>query len=311
MDVVIVGSVALDTVEAPKGSVQRALGGAAVYASVAASYISKVGLVGVVGGDFPRQHIGSLRKRGIDLEGLEIVPDGRTFFWHGRYELDINYRTTLETQLNVFETFSPKLPESYRQRPFLLLGNIHPSLQLDVLRQVREPRLVLCDTMNLWIETERRSLLRLLRQVDVLCINDAEARQLTERMSIPAAAAWILERGPSRVIIKRGEHGCSLFSRDDGMFSVPAYPVAKPIDPTGAGDTFAGGFIGYLASRRRIDGAAMRQALVFGSVMASFCVENFSVGSLFRLKGATIAGRCNDFWRATQFRAFKFGKWKE
>jgi sugar/nucleoside kinase (ribokinase family) len=181
---------------------------------------------------------------------------------------------------------------------------------MDVLNKVIEPRLVLCDTMNLWIDTERPTLLKLLKRVDILTVNDSEARQLSGKMSIPAAADWILAHGPTRVIVKRGEHGVSLFSRD-GMFSLPAYPVAKPVDPTGAGDSFAGGFIGYLASRQRTDETAMRQALVIGSVLASFCVENFSLGALFNLKSARITERCEAFHRATQFKPFKISRWKE
>jgi sugar/nucleoside kinase (ribokinase family) len=304
MDVVIVGSVALDSIETPSGSVERALGGAATYASIAASYFAKAGVVGVVGGDFSKKHIATLRKRGVDLEGLEIVPGGKTFFWRGRYHANLNERDTLETQLNVFQTFSPKIPPPYRRRPFLLLGNIHPQLQLNVLDQVTRPRLVLCDTMNLWIETTLEPLHRLLRRVDVLCVNDGEARQLSGQASVPAAAEWLLKAGLKRVIVKRGEHGCSIYGRR-GFFSIPACPVHQPVDPTGAGDSFAGGFLGYLASRGRLDENALRQALVVGSVMASFCVEGFSVGKMLRLKPSDIAGRCRELHRAVQFQPIR------
>jgi sugar/nucleoside kinase (ribokinase family) len=306
MDVVIVGSVALDSIETPTGSVERALGGAATYASLAASYFARPGVVGVVGGDFSSKHIAALRRRGVDLEGLEIIPDGKTFFWRGRYEANLNDRTTLETQLNVFQSFSPKLPASYRNAPFLLLGNIHPELQLHVLDQVNRPRLILCDKMNLWIDTALKPLRRLLRRVDILCVNDGEARQLSGQASVPAAAERLLAAGPKRVIVKRGEHGCSMYSRK-GFFSIPACAVRRPVDPTGAGDTFAGGFLGYLASCRRMDETAFRQALVVGSVMASFCVEGFSVGSILRLKKPAIAGRCRELHRATEFEPIRLG----
>jgi sugar/nucleoside kinase (ribokinase family) len=306
MDVVIVGSVALDSIEAPRGSVERALGGSATYASIASSFLSPTGIVGVVGGDFPKKHITRLKKRGVDLEGLEVVEDGKTFFWRGRYEVDLNQRETLETQLNVFEEFEPKIPESYRQRPYLLLGNIHPSLQMDVLKQIERPRLVLCDTMNLWIDIARRPLLRLLKKIDILCINDSEARQLSQKDSIPAAAEWVLEKGPARVIVKRGEHGCSMYSRR-ASFSLPACHVRKPVDPTGAGDAFAGGVMGYLAMRRKVDENVLRQALVFGSVMASFCVEGFSVSTMQRIKRDGVLRRCRELHRATQFPPIRFG----
>jgi len=310
MDVVIVGSVALDSIETARRSVDRALGGSAVYAAVAASYFAPTGVVGIVGGDFPKKHIKTLRHRGVDIEGLEIVPGGKTFFWRGRYDSNPNERETLETQLNVFESFSPKLPQSYRERPFLLLGNIHPELQMDVLDQVERPRLVLCDTMNLWIETAASSLKRLLKRIDILSINDSEALQLSGKTSIAAAAEHLLAAGPARVIIKRGEHGCSMFWRS-GFFSLPAYPVKQVVDPTGAGDSFAGGFLGYLALRRKLDETALRQALVVGTVMASFCVENFSVRSMIGLKQAVVSARCRQIYRATQFQPIRFGRWAQ
>jgi len=308
MDVVIVGSVALDSIETPTGSVERALGGSATYASIAASYFARTGLVGVVGNDFPRKHITTLRRRGVDLEGLEIIRDGKSFFWRGRYHANLNDRDTLETQLNVFGAFSPKIPSAYRRRPYLLLGNIHPELQLRVLDQVVGPRLVLCDTMNLWIETAHASLLRLIGCVDILCLNDSEARQLSGRSSVPAAAEWLLNKGPRYVIVKRGEHGCSLFT-GRSFFSLPAFPVHQPVDPTGAGDTFAGAFLGYLASRGRTDGRTIRQALVAGSVMASFCVEGFSVSPIVGLKRAVVARRCRELCRSAVFEPLRFGKW--
>lgn len=309
MDVVIVGSVALDSIIAPRGTAERALGGSATYASIAASYIAQTGIVGVVGGDFSRKHINTLKKQGVDLDGLEVIPDGKTFFWKGKYHDDLNERTTLETQLNVFETFSPKMPEAYCERPYLMLGNIHPELQLDVLSQVKRPRLVLCDTMNLWINTAQKALMRLIKKVDILCVNDAEARQLSAKDSVPAAAEWLLKRGPARVIVKRGEHGCSMYSRRE-FFSIPACTVSRPVDPTGAGDSFAGGFMGYLASRGRVDESSLRQALVFGSVMASFCVEGFSVNSMLRLKQQVVSKRCREMYRATKFIPLRFGKWQ-
>ncbi|MCX8036537.1 MAG: PfkB family carbohydrate kinase [Candidatus Sumerlaeia bacterium] len=304
-DVVIVGSVAFDTIEAPAGGAERVLGGAATYASLAASYFAPAGVVGVVGGDFGEKPIALLRKRGVDLEGLEIIPDGKTFFWHGRYAPNLNDRTTLETQLNVFADFRPKIPASYQRAPFLLLGNIHPELQLNVLEQVKRPRLILCDTMNLWIETALEPLRRLLGRIDILCVNDSEARQLSGKVSMPAAAEWLMAQGPRRIIVKRGDHGCSMYG-PKGFFSIPACYVPKPVDPTGAGDTFAGGFLGYLAACGLINEQTLRQALVVGSVMASFCVEGFSVERLLWLKTGEVAARCRELYRATQFEPVRF-----
>ncbi len=304
-DVVIVGSVAFDTIEAPAGVAERVLGGAATYASLAASYFARVGVVGVVGGDFGKKPIALLRTRGVDLEGLEVVRGGKTFFWHGRYEPNLNDRATLETQLNVFADFQPKIPASYQRAPFLLLGNIHPDLQLNVLDQVKRPRLTLCDTMNLWIETANEPLRRLLGRIDVLCVNDSEARQLSGKVSVPAAAEWLMAQGPRRIIVKRGDHGCSMYG-PKGFFSIPACYVPEPVDPTGAGDTFAGGFLGYLAARGRTDEQTVRQALVIGSVMASFCVEGFSVERLLRLRAGEVAARCRELRRATTFEPVRF-----
>ena len=275
MNVLIVGSVALDSVETPYGRLERGLGGAATYASVAASHFSHPGIVAVVGGDFPRAHINLLKRRGIDLAGLQIDANGKTFHWSGYYESDMGAAHTRATELNVFAGFKPALPDSYRAAPHVLLGNIAPALQLDVLRQVRAPRLVLCDTMNYWISSAPREVGQVFRKVDIVCINEDEARQFTGAASLPAAAQALLKLGPQRVVIKKGANGVALFGKDT-FFSLPAIPLKTVRDTTGAGDSFAGGFVGCLARARKLDEDAFRRAVVAGTVMASFCVEDFS-----------------------------------
>lgn len=275
MDLLIVGSVAVDSIETPFGRADNVLGGSATYASIAASYFASPGIVGVVGDDFARKHINLLKKRGVDLEGLQIEPGGKTFHWSGYYEGDMNQAHSRSTCLNVFESFHPRLPERYRRAPFVLLGNIHPALQLEVLEQMKSPRLILCDTMNLWIETEPKLLEEVFRRVDIVCINDSEAGQFCGTSSIPQAADRLLRLGLRRVIIKRGSHGVSIFGRHS-FFSLPAVPLPEVKDPTGAGDSFAGGFIGRMARSRTINENAFRRGLAAGTVMASFCVEDFS-----------------------------------
>ena len=289
-DLLVVGSVALDTVETPFGGVRDALGGSATYFAYAASFFTRVHLVGVVGEDFPREHVRLLEARGVDTRGLVVAP-GRTFRWAGRYGYDLNERVTLDTQLNVFAEFRPRLRPDVQRIPFLFLANIDPTLQLDVLGQMAErPRLVALDTMNFWIEGQREALRRVLAEVDVATLNDAETRQLAGEPNLIKAARTIATMGPKTVAVKRGEYG-ALMITDGAVFIVPAFPLEAVTDPTGAGDTFAGGFMGYLAAQNRFDGATARRALVYGSVMASFAVEDFSLSRLVRLTPAEIGER--------------------
>ncbi|HSF05828.1 MAG TPA: PfkB family carbohydrate kinase [Methylomirabilota bacterium] len=289
-ELLVVGSVALDSVETPFGKVQEVLGGSATYFSYSASFFTRVRLVGPVGQDFPAPHVRMLQDRGIDLAGLQVTP-GRTFRWTGRYGYDLNDATTLDTQLNVLADFRPALSPELRSAPFLFLANIDPDLQLEVLGQMAErPRLVALDTMNFWIQGKRDALLRVLAEVDAVTINDAEARQLAREPNLIKAARAIAAMGPKTVVVKRGEYG-ALMVTDGAFFFVPAYPLESVWDPTGAGDTFAGGFMGYLAAQGRTDASAMRQALVYGSVMASFTVEDFSLNRLVRLTPPEVAER--------------------
>ncbi len=284
MSVLIVGSIALDTVKTPVEEHGDLLGGSASYASVSASFYTPVNLVGVVGDDFPKEHIEFLRGRRIDLEGLQVVP-GKTFRWSGEYMWDLNTRETRSVELNVFEHFTPKLPAGYEKTPYVLLANIAPSLQSHVLDQMERPRFVIADTMDLWINIAREDLVALLKRVDLLILNDGEARQFTGETSLIRAGAKIRTMGPKYVAIKKGEHGCLLFG-DNQFFSCGAYPLEDIHDPTGAGDTFAGGLAGYLAARgeEKVTFDELRKAVVHGSVLASFNVEAFS---LERLRGLT------------------------
>jgi sugar/nucleoside kinase (ribokinase family) len=294
-DLLVVGSVALDSVATPFGKVDEALGGSATYFSYAASFFTTVRLVATVGADFPETHIRLLAERGVDVAGLQMTPGGRTFRWVGEYGYDLNEARTLDTQLNVLASFRPDLPATLRQVPYLFLANIDPELQLDVLRQMgSRPRLVALDTMNFWITSKRAALLRVLREVDVITINDAEARQLAGEPNLVRAARAIAALGPHVVVVKRGEYG-ALMLASDTFFVAPAYPLESVFDPTGAGDTFAGGFMGYLASREVTDRASMRRAIVYGSVMASFTVEDFSLNRLCRLTPAEIEARVAAF----------------
>lgn len=300
MPVTVVGSVALDTVETPSGKNIEGLGGAAVYFSLAAAQLDRVHLVGVVGEDFPERHVQMLKDRNIDLEGLEHAP-GRTFRWTGRYHADINERDTLDTQLNVFADFHPKVPETARAADFLFLGNIHPSLQLEVLEQTRH-RFAGLDTMNLWIDTTLDGLKAVLRRVDVLIINDSEARMLTETMNLHHAADRIRRLGPGIVVIKKGEHGCLLFGQEaNQVFALPAFPIEVVADPTGAGDTFAGGFMGYLAAKGLTDFDTLKRAVVYGSVLASYTCEAFGPERLCEIGPAEIEARYNAFKELTFF----------
>ena len=295
----VVGSVALDTVKTPFGEVTDVLGGSATYFSTSASYFTGVDLIAVVGEDFPEQHLKFLKSRGIDLAGLERKP-GETFRWKGEYTYQLNEARTLDTKLNVFETFRPKIPEAYQSPAFLFLGNIDPELQFDVLKQVTRPKIVACDTMNFWIDGRRDALWRVLSEVDVLIINDGEARALGNNSNLVQVAKDILARGPKYLIVKRGEYGVLMFT-DGQVFGAPAYPLEQVKDPTGAGDTFAGGFMGYLASTENLSEASLRQAIVFGSVMASFTVEAFSLDRLRSLDYKEIEVRFREFKRLTHF----------
>jgi sugar/nucleoside kinase (ribokinase family) len=289
-DLLVIGSVALDTVGTPFGNVREVLGGSATYFSYSASFFTQVRLLASVGEDFPPEHVRLLRDRGVDVDGLTVAK-GRTFRWAGEYGYDLNDARTLDTQLNVLADFHPKLTPELRRVPFLFLANIDPDLQLDVLRQVAErPRLVALDTMNFWIQGKREALVRVLGEVDVVTINDAEARQLAGEPNLVKAARAISAMGPRTVVVKRGEYG-ALMITEGAFFIVPAFPLDSVHDPTGAGDTFAGGFMGYLASRGQVDAATMRRALVYGSVMASFTVEDFSLERLKRLDRAQVEQR--------------------
>jgi len=300
MTVLVVGSVALDSVETPFGKADHVLGGSGTYFSASASHLAPVQLVGVIGNYFPIEDLKkAFAKRPIDLSGLE-QQDGASFRWRGRYRHDLNMAETLETHLGVFSNFRPKIPDQFRSAPFVFLGNIDPRLQLDVLTQVSKPKLVACDTMNFWIESRRPDLMRLLEQVDLITLNDAEARQLTEEFYLVKAARWIMARGPKYVVIKKGEHGAFMFTQDS-IFFAPAYPLESVFDPTGAGDSFAGGFIGYLARTGDLSDANLRRAVVYGSAMGSFVVEKFSLQRLLEITPQDIQRRVADFHRLVVF----------
>jgi sugar/nucleoside kinase (ribokinase family) len=289
MALLVVGSVALDSLETPFGRRDDVLGGSASYFSVCASFFGPTRMVAVVGEDFPEEHVRFFRSRGVDLAGLARRP-GRTFRWRGRYEFDLNTAHTLDTQLNVFAEFRPELPSHYRDSEYVFLGNIDPDLQRTVLDQVRAPRFVACDTMNFWISSKRDSLLKTLRRVDMLFVNDAEVRQLAEEHNVVKAARRILSLGPRAVVVKRGEYGALFFSGEE-VFAASAYPLQAVFDPTGAGDSFAGGFMGYVARSRREDHGTLRRAIVLGSVLASFTVEQFSLERLRTLAPGEIRAR--------------------
>jgi len=303
MSLLVVGSVAYDAVETPFGKCEKMLGGSASHFSISASFFTDVSIVGVVGGDFEDQEV--FESRGIGTGDLERIKNGKTFRWAGRYDYDLNVAHTLNTELNVFADFQPKLSEESKRSRLLFLGNIQPDLQRGVREQMPDAELVALDTMNLWIEHTRDSLIRTIKGVDVVIINDAEARQLTSIPNIIKAAREILSWGPKALIIKRGEYGAALFTRDS-YFAIPAYPLESVFDPTGAGDTFAGGFMGYLASQETLDESAMRRAMIFGSVMASFNVEEFGTERVRRLTHAEINERFRSFKRMTYFEEIPF-----
>ena len=295
----VVGSVAFDTVKTPFGEVDDVLGGSATYFSTAASFFTEVDLIAVVGEDFPEQHIEFLKSRGIDVSGLERR-QGKTFRWKGEYTHQLNEAHTLDTQLNVLETFHPKIPTHYHDPDLLFLGNIDPELQMDVLNQVQRPKLVACDTMNFWIGGKQEALWKVLEKVDVLVINDGEARELGQDSNLVKVSQDILARGPKHLIVKRGEYGVLMFNQKQ-TFGAPAFPLEMVKDPTGAGDTFAGGFMGHLAATRDFSDAGMRRAIIFGSVMASFNVEAFSLDRLRDLDYKEVEDRFREFKRLTHF----------
>ncbi len=298
INLAIVGSVALDTVKTPFGEKKEVLGGAATYASYAASFFTKPGIVAVVGEDFPQEHLELLKKRGADLSGVK--KQGKTFRWSGSYEYDMNEAKTLKTELNSFESFKPELPESYKDAKYVFLANINPELQMSVLEQVRTPELVMLDTMNLWIEKKKKQLTEVIRKVDVLLLNDSEARQLFGTPSLVKAASAALKLGPKQVIIKKGEHGALLFT-DSTHFSAPSYPLEVIKDPTGCGDSFAGAMVGYLAKTGDNSEKNIRKAIIYGSVIASFNAEDFSLERMKRLTKAEIEKRYDEFERIREF----------
>lgn len=302
MSLVIIGTVAFDTIETPFGKTDKILGGAGTFASLAASYLcDRIKLVSVIGEDFGSRNLAVIKDRGIDVSGVQIVPGGQTFWWSGRYHNDMNSRDTLATDLNVLANFDPIIPDSYQDCEYLLLGNLTPQVQLITLGRLRrKPKLVVLDTMNYWMNVALDDLKKVLKEVDVLTINDAEARQLSGEYSLVKAAKVILAMGPKYLIIKKGEHGALLFGENQ-IFSAPALPLADVFDPTGAGDSFAGGFIGYLAKVKSINFNNMKNALIFGSVLASFCVEKFGTDRLVDLTDGDIQKRLNAFVALSQF----------
>lgn len=300
MSILVVGTVAFDAIETPFGKVDRCLGGSATYFSVAASFFSEVDLVAAVGDDFSDDDLSIFRGRKVNLDGLQRVAGAKTFFWSGQYGFDLNVAKTLDTQLNVIADFKPRLAEKHRNPDVLFLANIQPDLQMEVLHQCRRPRLVALDTMNLWIATAKESLTRILGEVDLVVINEAEVRQYTEEPNLIKGARQIIALGPRTLVIKRGEYGVMMIT-PDAVFAAPAYPLEAVFDPTGAGDTFAGGFLGYLASRAEVTDRDLRRAIIFGSVLASFTVEKFSLDRLREITLNELYDRYQEFRKLTHF----------
>lgn len=299
----VVGTVAFDAIETPFGKTDKILGGAATYIALAAKNVATVdaAIVSVVGEDFPEEYIQLFKKRRVNLEGLEVVPGGKTFFWSGKYHNDLNMRDTLATELNVLADFEPKVPESYQDADIVMLGNLHPGVQLSVIEQMTSPpKLIVLDTMNFWMDHTLDLLIEVIKKVDVITINDEEARQLTGEYSLVKAAAKIHGMGPKYVVIKKGEHGALLF-HNSHVFFAPALPLEEVFDPTGAGDSFAGGFVGYLAQSENISFENMKNAVIHGSNIASFCVEKFGTERLLSLKPEEITNRLAEFTALTQF----------
>lgn len=301
MSLLVIGSVALDTIETPFGKADDAFGGSAPFLATCASYFyNDIHLVGIVGEDFPQGNIDFLKSRKINLDGLQVVRGGKTFRWSGRYHFDLNTRDTLDTQLNVFEHFKPTIPEKAVNADYVALGNIHPSLQLEVLGQVKNPKLVIADTMNLWINNTYNDLIKTLAKIDLLIINDSEARELSKDFNLVRAARKIMDMGPHTLIIKKGEHGALLFTQDS-IFSAPAYPLESIFDPTGAGDSFMGGFCGYIAKHDKFDLDTLKRAVIYGSTVASYCVEQFSLERFKSLTMKEIEDRYKEFKRLSHF----------
>ena len=302
MSLLTVGTVAFDTIETPYGKAEMVVGGACTYISWAASYFTNdINLVSIVGYDFPDEEIEALKARGVSMEGLEIVPDKKSFFWAGKYHENMNQRDTITTDLNVLADFDPSLPDSYKDSQYIMLGNLTPEIQMKVINELSsDPALIVMDTMNFWMDIAMDALKKVIAKVDVLTINDEEARQLSGEYSLVKAAAVIHEMGPKHIVIKKGEHGALLFS-ENKMFYAPALPLAQVFDPTGAGDTFAGGFIGYLAKTKDTSFENMKRAVIYGSAMASFCVEEFSIDRLKKLDQDQIRERIAMFVNLTDF----------
>jgi len=299
---VIVGTVAFDAIETPFGKTDKILGGAGTYIGLSASNFNvDSAVVSVVGGDFPQKYLDLLSSKDINIDGIEIVENGKTFFWSGRYHNDLNSRDTLDTQLNVLADFSPVVPESYKDAEYVMLGNLHPLVQLSVLDQVKNPKLVVLDTMNFWMDNTLEELKQVIAKVDVITINDEEARQLSGEFSLVKAARVIEKMGPKYVVIKKGEHGALLF-HDENVFFAPALPLEEVFDPTGAGDTFAGGFIGYLAHTNDISFENLKNAIIYGSNLASFCVEKFGTQRMNNLSKEDVDMRLEEFKKLTQFK---------
>lgn len=294
-EILVVGSLAYDSIKTPSGTVDRALGGSANYFSLAASLFAKVRVVGVVGEDYDQKDYDLLQTRGVDLAGLSKVP-GKTFHWEGSYEGDMNEAKTLKTELNVFEHFNPQLPEHFKDSSFVFLANIAPELQLQVLEQVKSPKFVGMDSMNLWLTIKKDKVIEVLKKVDLVLINEGEAKMLTGATNAISAAPMITEMGPSAVVIKRGEYGFAMYTKADGYFILPAMPIATVVDPTGAGDTFAGGFFGYLAAQKEVPTTThMKQACIMGSMMASHTIQDFSVKSLAKVTLGDLDKRLNEY----------------
>ena len=302
MSLVVVGSMAFDAIETPFGKSDRIIGGAATYIAWSASnFTQPIKQISVVGGDFPKEELSALEARGVQLEGVQVKENEKSFFWSGKYHMDMNTRDTLDTQLNVLANFEPKVPESYQDCSFLMLGNLVPAIQLQVIEQMKtQPRLVVLDTMNFWMETAMDDLMKVLKRVDVLMVNDSEARELSNEFSLVKAAKKILTMGPKYLIIKKGEHGALLF-HSDNVFFAPALPLEDVFDPTGAGDTFAGGFIGHIARTKDISFENMKTAIIYGSAMASFCVEKFGTERLKSLTKEEIDRRMQQFQDLVNF----------
>ena len=298
--ILAVGSVALDTVSTPFGKAVRTLGGSATFFSASARFFAPVSVVAVVGEDFPKKHLALLDRLGVDTRGIRVVPGGKTFHWEGAYSYDLNNPKTLKTELNVFQSFRPKLSPEQRRSRFVFLANIDPDIQRETLKQVARPQFIACDTMNYWIQNKRASLLKLLTGVDIFLCNDGEARELSGEFNLLKAARGILRRGPKLLVIKKGEHGVICFSKDF-IFTTPAYLLEKIFDPTGAGDTFAGGFLGYLTRSPKLEPDVVRRAVIYGSVLASYNVESFSLKRLAALKPADIERRVRHFRELTRF----------